>query len=334
MTETTTVEAIADEIARAGVDRVFGLPGGEVLFLLDALRRRGVEFVLCRHEAAAGLAAAVYGKLRRVPGVVLTTLGPGAANLMLPLANSLLDREPLLAISASLPAGLPVTHTHQRLPLLDVYRPVTKLCAEISPFGARRTVRRALAAALEEPAGPAFLTLSPRDGQAPAYDRTEPAEADAPSGGRAPSPAPGDPDKAAAELSRALGRATKPLVLLGLGVRPERAPALRRWLEAWRLPVAVTPKVKGLVDETGDGFVGVVGGMAVDGLMMDALTQADLIIGFGFDPVEVDKAWHAGLPITWVLESASAGGHLPADHLLVADHGALLERLAAAPPPA
>src|SRR5215211_1162038 len=109
----TVAEAVADELARAGVDRVFGLPGGEVLFLMDALRRRGVAFELCRHEANAGFMAAVYGKLRGVPGVVLTTLGPGAANLMLPLANCWLDREPLVAISADIPTSWSPWHTHQ-----------------------------------------------------------------------------------------------------------------------------------------------------------------------------------------------------------------------------
>src|SRR6195256_2042754 len=123
---TTTAAAVARELADAGIERVFGLPGGEVLVLMDELRRAGVDFVLMRHEANAGLAAAVYGKLRRQPGVVLTTLGPGAANLMLPLANAYLDREPLLAISAQLPDDLPPSHTHQLLPLHEVYAPITR----------------------------------------------------------------------------------------------------------------------------------------------------------------------------------------------------------------
>ena len=85
----TTAQAVAKALADAGIDRVFGLPGGEVLVLIDELRRAGVDFVLMRHEANAGIAAAVYGKLRGQPGVVLTTLGPGAANLMLPLCERL-----------------------------------------------------------------------------------------------------------------------------------------------------------------------------------------------------------------------------------------------------
>ena len=70
----TVADALADELADAGADRVFGLPGGEVLWLMDALRRRGIQFVLCRHESDAGVMAGVYGKLKGTVGVVLTTL--------------------------------------------------------------------------------------------------------------------------------------------------------------------------------------------------------------------------------------------------------------------
>src|SRR3954454_2007291 len=127
-----TAAAVAKALADAGIQRTFGLPGGEVLVLIDELRRAGIEFVLMRHEANAGLAAAVYGKLRRQSGVVLTTLGPGAANLMLPLSNAYLDQEPLLAISAQLPAEFPRSHTHQLLPLHDVYRPITRCAGTIT----------------------------------------------------------------------------------------------------------------------------------------------------------------------------------------------------------
>src|SRR5437016_7873868 len=128
----TVAAATARALAAAGIDRVFGLPGGEVLVLIDELRRAGVDFVLMRHEANAGIAAAVYGKLQRQPGVVLTTLGPGAANLMLPLSSSHLEQEPLLAISAQIPDDFPPSHTHQLLPLHEVYRPVCKYVAKIT----------------------------------------------------------------------------------------------------------------------------------------------------------------------------------------------------------
>ena len=75
-------------------------------------------------------------------------------------------------------------------------------------------------------------------------------------------------------------------MLVGLSVEPSIAPRLREWLDEWQLPFAVTPKVKGIVDETAPNFVGVISGMAADGVMVEALKAADLLIGFGLDPVE------------------------------------------------
>jgi acetolactate synthase-1/2/3 large subunit len=128
-------------------------------------------------------------------------------------------------------------------------------------------------------------------------------------------------------------RAKRPLVLLGLGIDPANAPRIRRWLHDWNLPVTVTPKVKGIVDETAGNFVGVVSGMAADGLMCDALEASDCLIGFGLDPVEVDKTWHAELPIHWILEAPNVGGIVPAGVELV-DHAELLDALLASPAPA
>jgi acetolactate synthase-1/2/3 large subunit len=115
-------------------------------------------------------------------------------------------------------------------------------------------------------------------------------------------------------------------VIVGLGFDNSNAGTLRRWLTEWKLPVAVTPKIKGVVDETSDNFVGVVGGMAADQLMCDALRSADLLVGMGLDPVELDKTWHAELPIHWVLEAPNVGELIPEGVSLV-DHGALLALL-------
>ena len=121
------------------------------------------------------------------------------------------------------------------------------------------------------------------------------------------------------------------MVLIGLGIDPANAGRIRRWIDAWQLPVAVTPKVKGIVDETAATFVGVVSGMAADGLMCDALAASDMLVGFGLDPVEVDKTWHAELPIHWVLEAPNVGGRVPEGVELV-NHVALLDALSPSPP--
>jgi acetolactate synthase-1/2/3 large subunit len=328
---TSTAAATAQLLAGAGIDRAFGLPGGEVLVLMDELRRAGVDFVLMRHESNAGIAAAVYGKLRGQPGVVVTTLGPGAANLMLPLSSAYLEQEPLLAISAQLPDDFPASHTHQRLPLQDVYRPVTKCAGKITADNAGEIVPRALAACMERPYGAAYLTLSAREAVKPAHTGSI-----SPVGTRARAAGPARDDEVdakAAELAGLLAHATRPLVLIGLGIDPANATRIRRWLNAWNLPVAVTPKVKGIVDETLPTFVGVVGGMAADDVMCDVLDSADLLIGFGLDPVEIDTQWHASLPIHWVLDAPNATGIVPPGTQLF-DHAQLLDALAAHQPPA
>ena len=323
----TVAAVVAGALAEAGIDRVFGLPGGEILVLMDALRRAGVDFVLMRHEANAGIAAAVYGKLRRQPGVVLTTLGPGAANLMLPIGNATLDQEPLLAISAQIQESFPATHTHQLLPLHDVYRPLCRCVSSITTGNVATVVTHALAECMRRPYGTAYLTLSAREALADAnqlHGVSKPGSVDEPRRGNAH-------ERARQVISR-FANARRPLVLIGLGVDSANATRIRQWISAWNLPVAVTPKVKGIVDETASTFVGVVGGMAADGLMREALEAADLLIGFGLDPVEIDKTWHAELPIEWILEAPNVGGIVPTGSELV-DHAELLDILVAQPPP-
>jgi len=321
-----TASAVAQSLKEAGVERVFGLPGGEVLVLIDELRKAGIDFVLMRHEANAGIAAAVYGKLKRQPGVVLATLGPGAANLLLPMASAYLDQEPLLAITAQLPDEFPETHTHQLLPLHETFQPICRVVDKITQGNVSEVVDRAIAACMSRPFTTSYLTMSAKEALKPVtmigrrYSEGPPTRPMA------------NPAQKAADLRARCAMARKPIVLLGLGVDVLNADRLRRWIDTWKLPFAVTPKVKGIIDETSPHFVGVISGMAADGVMVDALNAADLRIGFGLDPVEIDKTWHAELEMHWVLESRNATGALPMDVPLV-NHMALLDALLDGRPP-
>lgn len=329
----TLAEAVADELHNAGVDRVFGLPGGEVLFFMDALRKKGIVFTLCRHESYAGIMASVYGKLKRIPGVVLTTLGPGAANLMLPISNSLLDREPLLAISAQIPFSWPITHTHQRLPLLETYQHITKYSAQVDNFSAREKVRKALKICIEEPAGPAYLTLTAEDAIGESYELLPEENVRSKKTSSSNFRFNFHDEKATETLYNRIAQAERPLVIVGIGFKQEDSSKLRKWLNAWSLPVAVTPKVKGIVDEREDNFVGVIGGMAIDNLMVEMLKSSDLLIGFGLDPVEVDKTWHTDLPVVWVLDSPLALQIVPKKNSLFTHYSIILDNLINMNPP-
>jgi acetolactate synthase-1/2/3 large subunit len=207
---------------------------------------------------------------------------------------------------------------------------VTKYVATITAHTVGEAVPRALAECMNRPFGAAYLTLSTREAMKPAALAATRAAAP-PAVGPAPARQRTAREKAE-ELRPLFGKARRPLVVIGLGIDPANAARIRRWVNDWNLPVAVTPKVKGIVDETLPNFVGVVGGMAADDVMCAALAASDLLIGLGLDPVEIDSTWHAELPIQWILEAANVGGIIPPGTQL-ADHAEFLDVLLATPPP-
>lgn len=327
----TLASAIAAAIHDAGIDRVFGVPGGEVLSLIEALRLEGTEFVLCNHESSAGMMAAAYGQLTGHPGVVLTTLGPGATNLLLPIANAQLDREALLAICGDLGESLPASHTHQRLDLTAIFAPTTKYVDQLTPEHGAARLRRAFGAVSSVPNGAALLTLSTE-----AAGATVPAD---PAGGNGFSPVThdgvaGDVHADAASLRDALSRSQHPLVVVGCGADHAAARGLTSWLERWELPVALTPKAKGMVSDEYGRFVGVLDGAGLGSLMTGTLAEADLVLGLGLDPVELIRPWHATAPVIWAGNCGPEDELAPDARRLHCTVDSLVHALTAGSPPA
>src|ERR1700740_3099257 len=95
-------DLIVATLKAAGIDRGFGIPSGNVLPLMEAMRRGGIEFVLTAHEGSAGFAADVTGRMSGAPGLCIATLGPGATNLATGVGNAWLDRSPMIAITCNL----------------------------------------------------------------------------------------------------------------------------------------------------------------------------------------------------------------------------------------
>jgi acetolactate synthase I/II/III large subunit len=140
----TSADVLARTLRDAGVTRMFGLPGGEILDFVDAARRAGIAFLLTRHEATASLMADVTGQISRQPGVCVSTLGPGAVNMTLGVANAYLDRSPLIAITASHALAAAPYATHQKLDLNAVYQPMTKAAFTLDGIDTAAKVRRAI----------------------------------------------------------------------------------------------------------------------------------------------------------------------------------------------
>ncbi|HWU40746.1 MAG TPA: thiamine pyrophosphate-binding protein, partial [Candidatus Acidoferrum sp.] len=323
----TTSDTIASTLKRAGVRRIFGLPGGEIAEVMGACHRAGLPFVLTRHENAACIMAGVTGELTRAPGVALATVGPGATNLVNGVANAFLERAPLLVISAQLPTELSPILPHQRIDLEAMFRPITKWSHTLTGAATAATVQRALDLTVEGRPGPVYLCL-PSD-----IARQEdqplgpfPVKRD---GSGLPSPQDGEAMKGdVAEAARMISRAKRPLAMAGIGLDPAKAqPALLRWIEATGIPIAVTPKAKGLVPEDHRLFTATSTGMAGDTLFVELLQETDLLIGIGFDPVEAIRTFYVNRPFLSIAKYSLADGQFAPDLEVVGDVGALLEAL-------
>src|SRR5260370_2851423 len=136
----THAEAMANALAARGVRYVFGLPGGEIVAFIDACRRAGLRFLLTGHEASGAWMAQVVGQIIGIPGVCATSLGPGATNLVTAVANAWLDRAPMLAVTAQIPDSAMQTMTHQRVPLQQLFAPITKGSFEVGGGGKAGTL--------------------------------------------------------------------------------------------------------------------------------------------------------------------------------------------------
>jgi acetolactate synthase-1/2/3 large subunit len=302
-------EVLAQTLREAGVTRMFGLPGGEILAFIEAARNAGIRFILTRHEAVASLMADAAGQLSRQPAVCVSTLGPGAVNLTLGVANAFLDRSPMMAITATMAEAARPYATHQQLDLNAVYRPFTKATLTLDGTNTAAAVRRAWRTALEPRFGPVHLAL-PSD-VARAEDRQTGDPSVEP---LAPDPLP-DPDPAAlVRMAAEIARARRPIAVLGLDLDPATTPAaVRRFVETLGVPVFATPKAKGILPEDHPRFFGICGGLAADAVVLDFLARADLLVGIGYDPVESDKTWHQTMKLASIGPvSIAAGDYRPA----------------------
>jgi len=322
----TVAEVLANTLRDAGVERMYGLPGGEILEFIEAARKVGIEFILVRHEAVAAFMADVSGQIERKPGVCVSTLGPGAMNLTLGVANAFLDRSPLIAITATMSTASAPYATHQQLDLNAVFRPFTKQTVTLDGVNTAATVRRAWQAAMTPRFGPVHLALPSDVARQPERQAQDPAMV-----ALAPDPPPRARPDAIARMADAIAHARRPVVLLGLDLDPRvDPPAVRRFTEALGAPVFVTPKAKGIFPEDHPRFFGICSGLAADSVIVDFLGQADLLIGVGFDPVESDKIWHQTMKLVSIGPlSIAAGEYRPALELVgdvTASLGALAER--------
>lgn len=155
----TNARIIARRLAKAGCRHAFGMPGGEVLVLLEALRDAGVEFTLCKHENAAGYMAEGTWHATGAPGILLTTIGPGLANGVNAVANAFQEQVAMIVLSGCIDHGEAEQFTHQVMDQSALMAPITKAQFRVAPGTGAHVVQKALAVALADPPGPVHIDL-------------------------------------------------------------------------------------------------------------------------------------------------------------------------------
>lgn len=282
-------DVIAEALAGAGATHAFGIPGGEVLALVEALGRAGIEFVLTRHENAAGFMAEGLWHATGALPVLVATLGPGVANAVNVVANAGQDRVPLIFLTGCIDAETAESYTHQIFDHQALLRPIVKASLRASPGAIAPAIAKAIAIAREDQPGPVHLDVP--IGAAEGASVELPADVPPTSLGPAA-------DAAVAAAEKILEHATRPLAIIGLdAVLAGCAAEIAEFCRSANLPVIATYKAKGLLPDDDPLVVGAAGlSPLADGILLPLVERADALFLIGYDPIEMRAGWRHPWP--------------------------------------
>ena len=263
-----------------GVEYIFGIPGEENIHVMDELLSSSIQFITVRHEQGAAFMADVYGRLTGRPGVCLSTLGPGATNLVTGFADANMDCAPIVAIAGQGSTTRMHKESHQILDLVALFRPISKYSTGIRSVEViSEVVRKAFKfAALEKPGGSFFdfpenIASMEVGATERALDRTEivfPLAA----------------DEKIQEAADIIANARFPMLLVGNGViRNNACQALRSFVETLHIPAANTFMSKGAIPFSHEMSLGTIGLQTKD-YVACGIDRTDAIICAGYDIVE------------------------------------------------
>jgi acetolactate synthase-1/2/3 large subunit len=282
-----TCDLIVKCLEAEGIDRIYGIPGEENIDLLDSLSSSSIGFILTRHEQAAAFMATVQARLTGKPRVCLSTLGPGATNLITGVADAMLSFAPLIAMTGQAGMDRSSPPGKQVLDLPALFRPITKESMTIRDGNKVPVLmRRAFDVAREERPGPVHLEL-PED-----IMRTE-------AKGRPLVRCEKElarPDRRGmAQIIAIIEEAKRPLVLAGHGIiRAGACPSLREFVKRWNMPVVHTWYGGGIVPYDADQSLNTIGVRASDNARA-VYERSDLILLAGYDMLEFQpQYWNIG----------------------------------------
>jgi acetolactate synthase-1/2/3 large subunit len=327
----TAADLVVACLEAEGCERVFSVPGEETMDLLDALSRsERIRHITTRHEQGAAFMADIHGRLTGRAGVAMSTLGPGATNLLTGIADAYLDRAPLVAITGQASSDKLHKEAHQVVDIVRMFEPVTKWNTRVERVDAiPEIVRKAFRVAELAKPGPTHIELPENLAAQEPESRaaTQPLE-------RSRTYFPEPTEEAIAHAVRLIAGSERPIVLAGNGVLRRRAsPELRAFARGLHVPVAVTFMGKGAIDDRSHLSLMAVGLQARDHVLT-GFDRADLVISVGYDPVEYGPAlWNPDRKKR-IVHIDTAPAEVDASYLpqveLIGDIGGTLRRLLAA----
>ncbi|WP_135830235.1 biosynthetic-type acetolactate synthase large subunit [Halorussus halobius] len=324
---TTGAESVVAALERAGAETLFGVQGGAIMPVYDALYDSELRHVVMAHEQSAAHAADAYGVVSGTPGVCLATSGPGATNLVTGIADADMDSDPLVALTGQVPTDFVGDDAFQETDTTGVTAPVTKtnyFARSADEVGA--TVGEAFARATAGRPGPTLVDL-PKDvtqGETRA-DAEEPTP-------DVPEPRPEADAESVAAAARTLERANKPLLLAGGGVvKGDASDELRAFAREYGVPVATSMPAVGAFPEDEDLALEMVG-MHGTGYANMAVTHCDALLAVG---TRFDDRLTGGVEtfapeaelVHVDVDPAEIGKNVAADVGLVGDAGTVLAQL-------
>ena len=262
-----------------GIEYIFGVPGEENAdFMMSLEESTKIKFILTRHEQGAAFMAEIYGRLTGNPAVALGTLGPGATNLITGVADSNMDRAPMLVLTGQGSTDRLHKESHQIMDVVSMFKPVTKWATTIlHPDTIPEIVRKAVRLARTEKPGAVHIEL-PEDIAAMDTSST-------PLTPRRFRRAVPD-DKIVNQAFEMLKKAKRPVIIAGNGcIRRRASKQLRLLCEKTGIGVISTFMAKGCVDMDADYCLYTVG-LGTKDRVNAAIDDADLVITLGFDMVE------------------------------------------------
>lgn len=280
-----TAELLVHCLENEGVEYIFGLPGEENMEVLRALAKSSIRFITTRHEQGAAFMADVYGRLTGKPGVCLSTLGPGATNLITGVADADLDCAPLIAITGQVGTDRMHIESHQYLDLVKMFEPITKWNAQIvRPSITPEIVRKAFKISQSEKPGAVHIDL-PENIAAMEVDGAPLCTNDT-----------GKIYASYRSLSEAavlVSKAKNPLILAGNGtIRSQASESLTEFATRLNIPVVNTFMGKGVIPYTHPLAMWTMGLQQRD-FITCAFEETDLVIAIGYDLIEFSpKKWN------------------------------------------